>query len=223
MKINADRSLRVQVDTASLPWTGSPAGGVERRMLERDGEEVARATSLVRFAPGCAFPEHEHGAGEEFLVLDGVFSDEEGDFPAGFYVRNPPGSRHSPASQPGCTILVKLRQMRADDRDVVRIDTGRAASVPLAEGVREIPLFTGPVERVRIPILAHGAHWRFGPAEGGVEMFLLAGAAVIDGASCASGTWLRAPAGEAVLVVSEGGCRAFVKTGHLAPAGDAAA
>ena len=92
-------------------------------MLERDGDEVARATSLVRYAPCSAFSPHTHGAGEEFLVLEGVFSDETGDFPAGFYVRNPLGSRHAPASAPGAVILVKLRQMPPEETAPVRLDT----------------------------------------------------------------------------------------------------
>ena len=89
-------------------------------MLEHDDDEVARATSLVRYAPGSAFSPHTHGAGEEFLVLEGVFSDETGDFPAGFYVRNPPGSRHTPASAPGAVILVRLRQMPSEETEAVR-------------------------------------------------------------------------------------------------------
>ena len=73
----------------------------ERRMLERDGEEVARATSVVRYAPNSSFDPHTHGGGEEFFVLDGVFSDEHGDFGPGTYVRNPPGSRHTPRQRQG--------------------------------------------------------------------------------------------------------------------------
>ena len=88
-----------------------PIPGVERRLLERVGEEVARATSLVRYAPGSSFSPHSHDGGEEFLVMDGVFTDEEmGDFPAGYYVRNPVGSSHTPSSEEGCIIFVKLWQ-----------------------------------------------------------------------------------------------------------------
>ena len=101
MLLNADLTRAAAVDSEALDWVASPMAGVERRMLERDGDEVARATSLVRYAPGSSFAPHTHGAGEEFLVLDGVFSDETGDFPAGAYVRNPPGSRHTPSSGPG--------------------------------------------------------------------------------------------------------------------------
>jgi anti-sigma factor ChrR (cupin superfamily) len=130
MKLNADLSQRAVVYSEELAWVASPLAGVDRRMLERDGEEVARATSVVRYAPDSSFDAHTHGGGEEFLVLEGVFSDEHGDFGPGMYVRNPPGSRHTPRSGPGCTILVKLRQMAPDDQDYVRIDTARASWQP---------------------------------------------------------------------------------------------
>jgi anti-sigma factor ChrR (cupin superfamily) len=123
MKLHADLSRPAIVDSTSLDWVPSPSPGVERRMLERDGDEVARATSIVRYAPGSEFPTHRHGGGEEYMVLEGVFSDEHGDFPAGTYVRNPVGSSHAPKTAPGCTIFVKLRQMDPDDQDQVTIDT----------------------------------------------------------------------------------------------------
>src|SRR5689334_19491242 len=106
MRLNADFAKRVAVHAA--PWTPSPMPGVARRMLDRLGDEVARATSIVRYAPGSSFSPHVHGGGEEFLVLDGVFSDEHGDCPAGTYVRNPPTSAHTPGTAAGCTIFVKL-------------------------------------------------------------------------------------------------------------------
>jgi hypothetical protein len=98
MELNADFSQRVAVHAARLPWVASPIAGVERRMLDRIGDEVARATSIVRYAPASRFSVHTHGGGEEFLVLDGVFQDERGDYPAGSYIRNPPTSRHTPGS-----------------------------------------------------------------------------------------------------------------------------
>src|ERR1700745_2169833 len=116
-RINADFSERVVIATGDLPWIPSPQAGVERRMLDRIGGEVARATSLVRYAAASSFPAHEHALGEEFLVLSGVFSDEHGDYPAGTYVRNPPHSWHTPRTAPGCTIFVKLRQMSLDETD----------------------------------------------------------------------------------------------------------
>ncbi len=151
MNINADLSQRAVVYSDQLPWVNSPLKGVQRRMLERDGDEVARATSIVRYAPNSAFSAHSHGAGEEFLVLEGVFSDEHGDFGPGMYVRNPPGSRHTPSSAPGCTIFVKLRQMAPDDQEYVRIDTVSAPWQPgEVEGVQVMPLYRHGPERVQL-------------------------------------------------------------------------
>ena len=119
MRVNADFTTVAVVDRAGADWIPSPEAGVERIMLDRIGDEVARATSIVRYAPRSSFARHEHAKGEEFLVLDGVFSDNHGDYPAGHYVRNPPGSGHTPYSNDGCRILVKLRQF--DDRDLVHV------------------------------------------------------------------------------------------------------
>ncbi len=143
MELNADFSQRAAVHAAKLPWTPSPMAGVHRRMLDRIGDEVARATSIVRYAPHSHFSPHTHGGGEEFLVLDGVFQDEHGDYPAGSYVRNPPTTRHTPGSEPGCVIFVKLWQFDPHDRTEVRIETGKTAFKPAPgrPGVEIMPLF----------------------------------------------------------------------------------
>src|ERR1700758_3277250 len=121
-------------------------------MLDRIGNEVARATSIVRYAANSRFTAHTHGGGEEFLVLDGVFSDEHGDYPAGSYVRNPPSSSHTPGSRQGCTIFVKLWQFDPDDRTVVRIDTRSLAflNASTRPGVQRMPLHSGANESVGI-------------------------------------------------------------------------
>src|SRR5215813_2578302 len=123
MEINADFTQRAAVHAARLDWVRSPMPGVERRLLDRIGGEVARATSIVRYAPHSHFSPHTHGGGEEFLVLEGVFQDEHGDYPAGWYIRNPPTSSHTPGSEAGCTIFVKLWQFDPADRTSLRIDT----------------------------------------------------------------------------------------------------
>src|SRR5215475_13110315 len=122
--INEDRTRPALVHAARLPWLPSPEPGVERRPLERIGAEVAIASSVVRYRAGSRFAAHTHGLGEEFLVLEGTFSDERGHYPAGTYVRNPPGSRHGPFSENGCVIFVKLRQMAPDDADKVTMFEG---------------------------------------------------------------------------------------------------
>jgi len=103
----------------------SPQSGVERVMLDRVGAEKDRATSIVRYAPDSYFPRHEHSGGEEIFVLSGTFSVEDGDYPAGWYLRNPPGSSHQPFSREGAIIFVKLQQMPVHEQRHVRINTPR--------------------------------------------------------------------------------------------------
>src|SRR5690242_4325689 len=143
MEINTNFNERVVVHADRLAWTPSPIAGVDRRMLDRIGEEVARATSIVRYAPNSRFSPHTHGGGEEFLVLHGVFQDEHGDFPAGAYIRNPPTSSHTPGSATGCTIFVKLWQFDPADRTQIRLDTTKMAYTPAPgrDGVAVMPLF----------------------------------------------------------------------------------
>jgi anti-sigma factor ChrR (cupin superfamily) len=216
MNINADLSRRAVVYSDELPWVDSPLKGVQRRMLERDGDEVARATSIVRYAPNSAFSPHTHGAGEEFLVLEGVFSDEHGDFGPGMYVRNPPGSKHTPASASGCTIFVKLRQMEPEDQQFVRIDTTKAPWQPgEAEGVQVMPLYEHDSERVRLVRLAPGTRIPRRAHPGGEEIFVLDGAFADEAGRYPKGAWLRTPPGGEHGAISEEGCTLYVKTGHL--------
>lgn len=111
MLINADFSHQASVTADEHQWIKSPQKGVERVMLDRIGAEKARATSLVRYAPNSYFPHHLHPSGEEILVLSGTFSADDDDYPAGWYLRNPPTSGHQPHSSEGAIIFVKLRQM----------------------------------------------------------------------------------------------------------------
>ena len=191
--------------------------GVERRMLDRIGEEVARATSIVRYAEGSRFSPHTHGGGEEFLVLDGVFQDEHGDYPAGSYVRNPPTSRHTPGSAPGCTIFVKLWQFEPADRREVRLNTaGRTyAAAASRPGVELLPLFRDDREDVRLERWSPGALIRLDVPRG-AELLVLDGAFDQDGERFEPLSWLRLPAAGALQAkAGPGGCRLWIKTGHL--------
>jgi hypothetical protein len=217
MELNADFSKRAAVHAAGLPWVPSPMAGVERRMLDRIGDEVARATSIVRYAPGSRFSPHAHGGGEEFLVLEGVFTDEHGDFAAGCYIRNPPTSRHTPGSRPGCVIFVKLWQFDPGDRTEVRIDTGGSefSPAPDRDGVAVLPLFQDGHETVRLERWAPGA--AIGQAlPGGAELLVLRGAFEEGGEHFGVQSWLRLPVG-AKLAAKAGdrGCELWIKTGHM--------
>jgi anti-sigma factor ChrR (cupin superfamily) len=139
--LHDDFSRRAISLAADATWTPSPQAGVERRMLDRVGGEVARATSVVRYLPGSRFARHVHGGGEEIFVLDGVFSDETGDYPAGSYLRSPPGSGHAPFSREGCVIFVKLWQFTTGDTEEVRLDTRAEPWRPgVAPGLSVMPL-----------------------------------------------------------------------------------
>jgi ChrR-like protein with cupin domain len=218
MELHADFSKRAVVHAAKLDWLASPMGGVERRMLDRIGEEVARATSIVRYAPRSRFSAHTHGGGEEFLVLDGVFQDERGDFPAGSYVRNPPSSSHTPGSAQGCTIFVKLWQFDPDDRTYLRIDTAGMAYIAAPErpGVELMPLFQDRRESVRLERWAPNAEIVL-PAPAGMELLVLEGGFSEEGDAFERQSWLRLPSGATLrATVGATGCGVWVKTGHLA-------
>jgi anti-sigma factor ChrR (cupin superfamily) len=218
MKLNADFTQRAVVHAATLDWIPSPMAGVERRMLDRIGGEVARATSIVRYAPQSHFPRHTHGGGEEFFVLEGVFQDEHGDYPAGFYIRNPPTSAHTPRSLPGCTILVKLWQFDANDRTQVRIDTNKMpySSDPSQPGVELMPLFRDEREIVTLQRWAPNAEIPLVSAAG-IELLVLEGNFSDGQESFGYQSWLRLPPGSAARAQAGAeGCRLWMKTGHLA-------
>jgi anti-sigma factor ChrR (cupin superfamily) len=216
--VNADFAQRVVIATDALPWLASPQAGVERRLLDRIGGEVARATSLVRYAPTSAFPAHDHAQGEEYLVLEGVFSDEHGDYPVGTYVRNPPGSHHSPRTAPGCVILVKLRQMPPDEQTRVVIDTTKGPwQAGESDGHQKLALHhaTDGGEQVWLERLAPGASLPGRADLGGEEIFVMSGELATGSAPHGPGTWIRNPPGHREDLHSGQGALYWVKRGHL--------
>jgi quercetin dioxygenase-like cupin family protein len=195
MRINDDLSKPVIVHAAKLDWVPSPSAGVDRRMLFRIGGEVARATSIVRYAPGSAFPRHTHGGGEEIVVLEGTFQDEHGDYPAGSYFRNPPGTSHVPASKGGCTIFVRLWQFRDRDQAQIVRRPGQGQEVaPRPGAIRAIVLFEDGHEEVRFEDWQAGETVRVANTRG-LEFFVLSGGMTIGAETLGSQSWGRLPAG----------------------------
>ncbi|PRY26913.1 ChrR-like anti-ECFsigma factor [Aliiruegeria haliotis] len=217
MTLNSDFTRNVIVRPEDNDWVASPVPGVDRMMLDRIGDEVARATTIVRFAPESRFSAHTHDGGEEFIVLDGVFEDEHGAFPEGAYIRNPPTSRHTPGSPPGCVIFVKLWQFQPEDRTHVRIATDKLGGVADGErpGVDISPLFRDAQEDVRIE------RWSANTtapvtADGGAEILLLSGSLQLDGETLSPWTWIRRADGNGVtLTAGPDGARLWIKAGHL--------
>lgn len=217
-RLNADFDQRVVVAPATAQsWVASPLPGVQRHMLDRIGGEVARATSVVRYAPHSAFERHTHGGGEEFLVLDGVFSDEHGHYGKGSYVRNPPGSAHTPYSTPGCTLFVKLWQFAPTDVQHVHIDTQQAPWHPgLVPGLRVMPLHEH--DGVSSALVQWAPHTRFNAHMhvGGEEILVLEGLFRDEHGAYPAGTWLRNPRGSRHQPYTGAeGALIYVKVGHL--------
>ena len=218
MELNAVFEQRAAVHAARIPWQASPMAGVDRRMLDRIGGEVARATSIVRYAPGSHFSPHVHTGGEEFFVLEGVFQDEHGDCPAGSYIRNPPQSSHTPGSELGCTIFVKLWQFHLDDRTQVRLDTNAMQfdADPLRASVDVMLLFKDKTEEVSLERWDAGASINL-DADNGMEILVLEGGFRETGEEFAPQSWLRLPKNsQSTAIVCPSGARVWMKRNHLA-------
>jgi len=214
MEINADFKKSVAVNSEELDWIASPMAGVDRRMLDRIGGEVARATSIVRYVPNSKFSAHEHTGGEEFIVLDGVFQDEHGDYPVGTYVRNPPTTSHTPGSEPGCTIFVKLWQFDLDDRTQFRKNMADELEAPV-NGIATAQLHKDDREHVTYSHVDANTAFTNSDA-GGIELLMIGGSLIVSGKALSKGGWLRLPEGQPLdAVAGKDGAKIWMKTGHL--------
>ena len=213
--LNMDFARRVVIRTDEQEWIASPSGGVDRKPLARKEAECGHATSIVRYKPGASFSRHEHPLGEEILVLKGVFSDETGDYPAGTYLRNPPGTGHTPFSEPGCTLLVKLHQFDERDRTPVRIDTRKAPWLPGIGGLKVMPLHKFEYEHVAL--VKWPTNERFQPHRhfGGEEIYVISGEFCDENERYPQGTWIRSPHLSQHHPFVDQETVIWVKTGHL--------
>lgn len=216
MNLNAIFSERVVLDSNTLPWSGSPSAGVQRRLLHREGEEVARATSIVRYAPGSQFPRHVHELGEELFVLDGELQDESGSYGPGTYIRNPAGSAHAPSSVSGCTLFVKLRQLDPNDTARVVVRSTQAQWLQgLVDGLTVLPLAGHETERTALVRWAAGTRFKPHRHFGGEEVLVIAGVFEDEHGRYRAGAWMRSPHLSVHQPFSVEGCTILVKTGHL--------
>jgi len=217
--INGDLSIRVVVDTTQMEWVSSPSGSVWRKRVHLVGPpESGQVTSIVRYEPGSSFPAHDHPDGEEILVLDGVFSDEHGNWPADTYLLNPEGFRHMPFSEIGCTLFVKLKQFAGHGRRHTIVDTRKLPWDPTPiRGVTQKRLY----QQAGFSDLVLLEHWSpetdagVNAYEQGAEFFVLEGEFADEAGAYASGSWLRLPAGSRHHPRTVRGCTLYVKKSGL--------
>ena len=217
MDVNADFSKRVMLHSDEIEWKKSPMAGVDRRRLDRIDNEADRVTTIVRYAPDSSFSPHIHTGGEEFIVLDGIFEDDYGNWPTGSYIRNPPTSKHQPGSKDGCVIFVKLAQFNPDDRTFVHADVAKLGSVEdrNREGVKVSPLFQDADEDVRVEYWDANTTVTIDTA-GGAEILVLDGGFKESDDQLRKHSWLRVPAAyEFNAVAGNSGAQVWIKSGHL--------
>jgi anti-sigma factor ChrR (cupin superfamily) len=219
--LNMDFSQRVAIDSSQQQWQPSPMAGVWRKPLAREDAERGHATSIVRYDPGARFSAHDHPQGEEILVLEGVFSDATGNYPAGTYLRNPEGFRHAPFSNEGCVLLVKLHQFQQGDDQHVIIDTRNAEFSPGNGNLKVLPLHQYQNEQVALVHWPAGekfqGHWH----DGGEEIYVISGEFKDELGSYPAGSWIRSPHNSEHCPFVDEDTLIWVKTGHL-PGFDAA-
>jgi anti-sigma factor ChrR (cupin superfamily) len=215
-KLNMNRSERVVIHTSDLEWERSPAGGVWRKKLEREGAESGEVTSVVRYDPDSRFKRHLHPGGEEIYVISGTFKDDDGSYPAGTYLRNPPGSGHAPVVAEGCDIFVKLNMFKPDDTATVRIQTREQVWHPGSQpGLSVLPLHSYLTEHTALVRWQPGTHFNAHVHPGGEEIFVIDGILADEEGLYPAGTWLRNPPYSRHEPFSERGCTILVKTGHI--------
>lgn len=213
--INMDFSQRIVINTTAQEWIASPMAGVWRKPLAREESEHGHATSIVRYEAGARFSAHDHPLGEEILVLEGVFSDQTGDYPAGTYFRNPEGFRHAPFSEEGCVLLVKLHQFQAGDTEHVVVDTHSAEFNPGIGKLEVLSLHQHKAEQVALVRWPAGEKFQPHRHFGGEEIYVISGEFKDEFGSYPAGTWIRSPHMSEHFPLVEVDTLIWVKVGHL--------
>ncbi len=213
--LNMDFSQAVCLRPEDQEWVTSPADGVSRIHLERVAEESGHVTSFVKFEPGSFFPQHTHPNGEEILVLEGVFSDEKGDYPAGTYIRNPPGSLHKPFTEEGCKLFVKLEQFQGDDTEHVVIRPADRHWRDGIGGLKVLPLHMFNTESTALVAWPKDEVFQPHTHMGGEEIVVISGRFIDEHGEYPAGTWLRSPHMSKHFPRVEEETLIYVKVGHL--------
>ncbi len=213
--LNMNFKEQIVINTLTQEWQPSPMKGVSRKPLAREEAERGHATSIVRYDAGASFSKHEHPLGEEILVLEGVFSDETGDYPAGSYLRNPEGFAHAPFSKEGCLLLVKLHQFQDGDQEQVCIDTNNSPWLPGIGNLEVMPLHSYKGESTALVHWPAGEKFQPHVHSGGEEIYVLSGEFIDEHGRYSAGTWIRSPHMSRHNPYVEQDTAILVKVGHL--------
>lgn len=213
--LNMDFTQAVCLRPDSQKWVTSPADGVWRTRLERAAEESGHVSSFVKFEPDSYFPSHAHPNGEEILVLEGVFSDEHGDYPAGTYIRNPPNSVHKPFTKEGCKLFVKLEQFQRGDSEFVVIRPEDRQWRDGIGGLKVLSLHTFNTENTALVAWPKDEVFQSHTHMGGEEIVVISGKIIDEHGDYPAGTWLRSPHMSKHFPRVEEETLIYVKVGHL--------
>jgi len=213
--LNMDFTKTVCLRPEDQEWVTSPADGVARVHRERVSEVPGHVTSCVKFEPDSYFPTHTHPNGEEIYVLDGVFSDENGDYPAGTYIRNPPASFHKPFTKEGCKLFVKLEQFKGDDIEHVVI---RPEDQQWSQGfgnLKVLSLHMFHTESTALVAWPKNEVFQSHSHMGGEEIIVISGKVIDEHGEYPTDTWLRSPHLSKHFPRVEEKTLIYVKVGHL--------
>ncbi len=208
---NMDLSRRVVIDTENHTLKSFQPNGTFRIPLESESRESGRLTSIVKFTPGAKLDQSTHSSGEEIVVLEGVLSDEQENYPAGTYLRIPPGDYRIFSSKQGCKIFRKSNQLLPLDTENIVINTNNAEWHPGHGNLEVMPLSdnTALVKWPKGAVFVNHSHY------GGEEIFVLKGKFNDEHGSYPKGTWIRSPHLSTHFPFVEEETIIFVKTGHL--------
>ena len=147
--------------------------------------------------------------------MDGVFSDESGDYPAGTYFRNPEGFIHAPFSENGCVILVKLHQFLAGDNRHASVDTNAEPWQAGNGNLKVMPLHNFESESVALVKWPAGERFQPHRHMGGEEIYVIEGEFIDEHGHYPAGSWIRSPHMSQHNPYVEQDTLIWVKVGHL--------
>jgi len=213
VNFNLDISKKVVIDTTNKTNKSLSKNGITKVILEGELENSEQTSSIIEYSPNTQLQIWSHPFGEEIFVLEGIFSNKNGDYPAGTYIRNSSMISDKSFSKKGCKIFIKSNQTNSIDNTQIVIDTNISKWLKGYGNLEVIPLYenTALVKWPKSEKFVQHSHY------GGEEIFVLKGEFIDEHGRYPKGTWLRSPHLSTHFPFVEEETIIFVKTGHLFP------